>query len=96
MRLKNLLLLGCLVACSTVRTSTPEERQIASATLLTVETTVLSLHASGKIAAKPFNRVMSQIHALRIAIAQSETTPAGWLEIYQQVLNLSLQWIPSR
>lgn len=81
-----------LVACTTARVSTVDERAAANAIVTTFETALLAAEAAGKIDAEKAQLARTDIAAMRTLIASTETTPLHWADIYQQAMNLGLKW----
>ena len=87
-----------LAACAAApRVSTEGERRIATQTLDLVGIAVASMQATGQmLTPEQFALAQSQLAELRLAIAESETTPIEWTSIAARVAALAIQWLPSR
>lgn len=92
----SLLLFAIVTAgCSVVpRTTTPEERAVATTTLATVEAVVVALRTTGHITVEQAALAQQQIAQLRIEVADSAETPLAWPDIYARVLTLAIAWLP--
>jgi hypothetical protein len=81
-----------LAACATARVSTQEERTIALTTVTTFETALAAAVLAGKVDQAKAQLAYADVADLRKLIADSETQPIGWADLYQRALNLGLKW----
>lgn len=83
-----LLFAGCITA----RVSTPDERALANTAVTTFESALSIAEAAHKITPEKVALARVDVVDLRKLIADSETVPMGWADLYQRALGLGVKW----
>lgn len=85
-----LLLASCTLGPS--RTSTEQERAWANITINKLVVAITALQANGNIEGEQAALALQQLQELREVVEQSADRPVIWLEVFDRITTIALQW----